>query len=133
MQAHESEQAVEQKSGLLVSVLQDGSRQRGIAVVWYLNNSSAICGGDVLEPIICLIGCFLLVTVGISSLLALVRTMNRSPGLPVVMLGVTLFAAAIPGVFVSGAWLSCSLSAPPDLASAMTLEKASLRPRFRIG
>jgi hypothetical protein len=102
----------------------------GIAIVPYLSDSRVICG-DILEPVFCLIGCFLLIAVGVWSIMAIVRRMNRTQGAPAILLSVTLVSAAFVGVVVSGAWISCSLSGYVSLPAALAPATA-VGPRFPL-
>lgn len=87
--------------------------------------------GDVLEPVLCLIGCFFLIALGVWSAMAVARKHRGGQALPALVFGITLVAAAFPGVVISGAWISCSVSndAPQSASFAPALRNASLAPR----
>jgi len=85
----------------------------------YLANLRDICG-NVLDPVLCLIASFFLIAGGLWSLLAAARARRGAGTASAVVFGVVLVAAAIPVVFVSEVWISCSLGdgASPSAGAA---------------
>ncbi len=99
----------------------------------YLTNLRAVCG-DIFEPVFCLIGCFLLVTLGVWAIMSTARR-RRSQAAPALAIGAILVVAAFPGVVINEAWISCSLSGGYASQSAGSPPIAALRKasrRFRL-
>jgi hypothetical protein len=80
--------------------------------------------GDVRQPVSCLVGCFLLIALGLWA----VMNIGFRQRLRAVMFGVTLVVIAFPVVVFSGAWITCTVGdyGPPSAGMA-PLTQASLR------
>jgi len=96
----------------------------------YLANLHDICGG-VLPSVICLTVVFLLLFLGVWTVLAIARRHRGAGAASAVVFWVVLFPAAVPGIVFSGASIACSLSdgGPPSagVAAETTLPPAARR------
>jgi hypothetical protein len=99
----------------------------------YLADLRDVCG-NLFEPVFCLLACFLLISLGTWSLLAIGRIHRGAQAASAVAFGVVLVAGAVPCVVFSEAWITCSLSDSASRSAALTppsaFRKASLTPRF---
>ena len=99
----------------------------------YLASLRDICG-NVFEPVLCLLACFLLISLGAWGVLSVGRNRRGAQAASAVVLGVVLVAGAVPCVVFSEAWITCSLSDSAFRSAALTppraFRKASLTPRF---